>query len=68
MLLKTDMVLNVDHIRKFGEKLGPDVTFAEIPGAIHDVFLSRKEVREQAFHELFSWLEKENRHAAVCSS
>ncbi|MFD2533035.1 alpha/beta hydrolase [Gracilimonas halophila] len=56
ILLKTDMVLNVDHIKKFGEKLGPDVTFTEIPEAVHDVFLSPKKTREYAFDVTFSWL------------
>lgn len=56
ILLKTDMVLNVDHIKKFGKKLGDDVTFAEIPEAIHDVFLSPKKIRQQAFDATFSWL------------
>ncbi|WP_290872390.1 alpha/beta hydrolase [Gracilimonas sp.] len=56
ILLKTDMVLNIDHIKKFGKKLGPDVTFTEIPEAIHDVFLSPKNVRKQAFEQMFNWL------------
>lgn len=57
ILLKTDMVLNVDHIKKYGGKLGPDVTFAEIPNAVHDVFLSPTEIRQRAFETTFGWLE-----------
>lgn len=57
VILKTDMVLNVNHIRKYGAKLGPDVDFSEIPGAIHDVFLSGKKSREKAFESVFKWLE-----------
>lgn len=57
ILLKTDMVLNVDHIKKYGGKLGPDVTFAEIPNAVHDIFLSPTEIRQQAFETTFGWLE-----------
>lgn len=56
IILKTDMVLNVKHIKKRGDKLGHDVTFVEVPGAIHDVFLSTKEVREKAFKKMFAWL------------
>lgn len=56
IVLKSDMVLNVQHIKKYGRKLGPNVTFAEIPGAMHDVFLSKKEIREQAFRKMFEWL------------
>lgn len=56
ILKKTDMVLNVEHIRKYGKKLGDDVHFAEIPEAIHDVFLSEKRVREKAFEITFKFL------------
>ena len=55
-ILKTDMVLNVDHMKSYGQKLGPDVALAEIPNAMHDVFLSKKEVRELAFKKMFTWL------------
>jgi alpha-beta hydrolase superfamily lysophospholipase len=57
VILKTDMVLNVHHIKSYGEKLGPSVDFAEIPGAIHDVFLSHKEPRNIAFDAVFEWLQ-----------
>ncbi|MEX2603385.1 MAG: alpha/beta hydrolase [Gracilimonas sp.] len=56
ILLKTDMVLNVSHMKKHGRKLGPDVNFTEIPNAIHDVFLSEKEARKEAFVRMFEWL------------
>lgn len=56
IVLKTDMVLNIDHIKKYGQKLGSNVTFAKISGAMHDVFLSQKEVRKKAFNEMFEWL------------
>lgn len=57
-ILKTDIVLVVEHMKTYGKKLGPDVTLAEIPNAIHDVFLSKKEVRELAFDQMFDWLQK----------
>jgi alpha-beta hydrolase superfamily lysophospholipase len=53
---KTDMVLNVEHMKTYGKKLGPHVTLAEVPGAMHDVFLSQKKVRELAFEKMFDWL------------
>lgn len=56
ILKKTDMVLNVNHIKKHGKKLGNDVTYAEIPNAIHDVFLSEKKVRDKAFKAVFDFL------------
>lgn len=57
VILKTDMVLNVHHIKSYGTKLGTHIDFANIPGAIHDVFLSKRRVRNSAFHSVFEWLE-----------
>lgn len=51
-----DGVLNVDHMRRNGPKLGPDVELREIPGGMHDLFLSAPEVRESAYNNLFQWL------------
>ncbi|HBX67041.1 MAG: alpha/beta hydrolase [Balneola sp.] len=56
-ILKTDMVLNVEHMKYYGKELGPKVDLVEIPHAIHDIFLSTKEVRELAFEEVFNWLD-----------
>ncbi|MGN8226061.1 alpha/beta hydrolase [Gracilimonas sp. BCB1] len=60
-ILKTDMVLNVEHIKKYGEKLGDNVTLAEVKGAMHDVFLSGAGVRKHAFEKMFSWLRNTER-------
>ncbi len=57
-IFETDIVLNVDHMRKHGPRLGKNVEMAEIPKALHDVFLSKKEVRERAFERMGEWLEK----------
>lgn len=56
ILKRSDMVLDVRHIRKFGVKLGPDVSLIAIEDAIHDVYLSQPDVREQAFEKTFEWL------------
>jgi alpha-beta hydrolase superfamily lysophospholipase len=53
-----DAVLNVAHIREGGRHLGPKVTEVEIKGGLHDLTLSRKDVREHAFAEMFDWLEQ----------
>jgi alpha-beta hydrolase superfamily lysophospholipase len=57
VILKSDMVLNVEHIKKHGPRLGSNVTFAEIEGAMHDVFLSKKVVRRIAFEKILRWLD-----------
>ncbi|MDE7426546.1 MAG: alpha/beta hydrolase [Muribaculaceae bacterium] len=53
---KGDAVLNVDHISKIGKKLGKDVTEDTIPDALHDVFLSPRNVREKAYDSMFHFL------------
>ncbi|MCA8831368.1 alpha/beta hydrolase [Hymenobacter pini] len=53
---RTDIVLDVDHIRKLAPRLGPQVTLQSISGAVHDVFLSAPAVRAEAYERLFAWL------------
>ncbi len=52
-----DTVLDVKQIAKWSHQLGPDVTVVRIEGAIHDVFSSRKDVREVAFGRVERWLD-----------
>lgn len=54
-----DAVLDVEHISKYGCKIGEQVTEVIIDDALHDVFLSRKDVREEAYKATFEWLHKE---------
>jgi alpha-beta hydrolase superfamily lysophospholipase len=51
-----DIVLNVEHMKSLGPKLGSTITLKEIHNGMHDLFLSQKEVREKAFKEMFGWL------------
>ena len=53
----TDIVLDVDLIRKWAHKLADHVTLVRVEGAIHDVFLSREPVRRRAFEEVTRWSE-----------
>ena len=57
-LTRTDSVLVVDDIARASLKLGPLVTIARIEGALHDVFLSRHEAREEAYRVLVDWAER----------
>ena len=52
-----DIVLNVDDIRKYSAGIGASVTRTEIPGAIHDVMLSRLDVRTRALETMTHWLQ-----------
>lgn len=51
----SDIVLDVRQIRKWAHKLAKHVTIVSLEGALHDVTLSRKEVREKAFDEITRW-------------
>ena len=51
-----DIVLNVEDIRAHSAGLGRDVTRTEIPDAVHDVMLSRSDVRSHALSVLSEWL------------
>lgn len=51
-----DIVLDVDQIRRWSSSLGRHVTFVTVPGAKHDVVLSRPESRAVAYAEMDRWL------------
>ena len=38
--------------------ISPDVTVQAFPGALHDLVLSRREIRDSVFSQLFSWAER----------
>ena len=52
---RADIVLDVRQIRKWAHTLASHVTLVNVEGALHDVTLSRKEVREAAFDEITRW-------------
>ncbi|MCK2037750.1 alpha/beta hydrolase [Microbacterium sp. SSW1-49] len=55
-LTRADSVLVVDDIARASLKLGSSVTVERIDGALHDIFLSRHEAREDAYHRLATWV------------
>ncbi|MDR6866693.1 alpha-beta hydrolase superfamily lysophospholipase [Microbacterium resistens] len=55
-LTRVDSVLVVDDIARAALKLGPSVTIERIDGALHDVFLSRHESRDEAYERLGRWV------------
>lgn len=52
---ETDTVLDVEQIRRRALQLGPLVTVARFEGAIHDVTLSARDVRDRVYAELRRW-------------
>jgi alpha-beta hydrolase superfamily lysophospholipase len=53
---KTDAVLDVNIIAVRALSLGRSVTVERVDGALHDVFLSRAEVRADAYRRLARWI------------
>ena len=51
-----DTVLNVEDMKRIGPTLGENVKLIAIQNGMHDLFLSMKDVRENAFKEMFDWL------------
>lgn len=52
---EADIVLDWRHIAKWGRALGPRASVLAFPGGLHDLVLSRREVRDAVFGALFSW-------------
>jgi alpha-beta hydrolase superfamily lysophospholipase len=52
----TDIVLDVEQIRRWATAIGPHVTYVAVPGARHDVVLSRPDVRAKVYDELERWV------------
>ncbi len=50
-----DIVLNVEHMKMLGPKLGENVTLLEIPGGVHDLILSRKQSRDLALRAMIEF-------------
>jgi len=53
----SDVVLDVDLMARWVHKLAHHVTLVRVPGALHDVTLSRQPARDRVFDELTRWLD-----------
>ena len=52
---KADMVLDWKQVARWSRTLGPDTGVLQFPGGLHDLVLSRREVRDAVFSQLFAW-------------
>ncbi|CAM1333563.1 alpha/beta hydrolase [Tenacibaculum aestuariivivum] len=53
--MNADAVLNVQHIHDYAQKINGNVTLCEIKNGMHDLVLSKKNVREKVFKNIFEW-------------
>lgn len=51
-----DGVLDIEHIEKWGLKLGPRVVSTTIHDGLHDLYLSREDVRNTAYQATFDFI------------
>jgi alpha-beta hydrolase superfamily lysophospholipase len=61
---EADIVLDWRHIARWSRMLGEDITVMAFPGAVHDLVLSRPQIREEVFRQLFAWAERATALAA----
>lgn len=54
-----DAILDVKSISKYGRLFGPDVTEVNFEGGLHDLALSRKDVRAKMYEVMLGWLREE---------
>lgn len=52
---EADIILDWRHIARWSRALGPRVSVLQFPGGQHDLVLSRREIREEVFRQLFAW-------------
>ncbi|HEY7886242.1 MAG TPA: alpha/beta hydrolase [Cellvibrionaceae bacterium] len=55
---RADIVLNIEHMRRYGPGLGEQVSIEAVDDALHDLVLSAAPVRRALFVTLFAWLDK----------
>lgn len=60
-LSQVDAVLNTEQIAESTANLGPQARDVAIPGAVHDVYLSKPDALKRAFDETFSFLHSVDR-------
>lgn len=52
----SDIVLDTSDIKKYGLRLGNNVTCVKVYGGVHDLLLSKKGLRSPLYNEIFTWL------------
>lgn len=57
---KADAVLDVADIEKYGKGLGVSVTEVQVKDGLHDLILSRKDVRDFVYRTIFTWMRANN--------
>ena len=52
---EADIVLDWKQVAKWSRSLGSNVSVLSFPGGLHDLVLSRAQIRDSVFSQLFAW-------------
>jgi alpha-beta hydrolase superfamily lysophospholipase len=55
---EADIILDWKKVARWSRTLGSKVGVLQFPGALHDLVLSRREIRDSVFSQLFAWAER----------
>jgi len=55
-----DAVLDVEHMSKYAKVIGEDVKVVEVKQAVHDMVLSKPNIRKKVYSEMFDWLKSKD--------
>lgn len=56
--LKSDTVLDVEDIQTFSKKIEGKTDLMIFPNGLHDLVLSRKDVRDKVYSSMFKWIKE----------
>jgi alpha-beta hydrolase superfamily lysophospholipase len=56
--LESDTVLDVEDIQNFSKKIEGKTDLMIFPNGLHDLVLSRKEVRDKVYNSMFKWIKE----------
>jgi len=52
---EADIILDWRQVARWSRSLGPNVAVLSFPGGLHDLVLSRAQIRDAVFSQLFAW-------------
>jgi alpha-beta hydrolase superfamily lysophospholipase len=52
---EADLILDWRQVARWSRTLGQKITVLQFPGGLHDLVLSRREIRAEVFEQLFAW-------------
>ena len=55
---EADIILDWKQVSRWSHTLGSKVSVRQFPGGLHDLVLSRREIRDEVFTQLFAWAER----------